>query len=56
MTKDYLENEMRIQRELLNKIIIDNDLNMSCEPVLNQSRVVDLIITQLMEFDVKQAQ
>ncbi len=53
MIREQLEQEIKIQRDLLNQIVVENNLNMNCEAVLSQSRVVDLIITKLMEIDKK---
>ncbi len=48
MKIEDLEKQIVIEREKLNQLIIDNDLNMSCESVLAQSRIVDVILTKLM--------
>ncbi len=51
MNRIYLEEQIRIEREKLNQIILDNDLDMACEEVLRQSEVVDIIITKLMNIE-----
>lgn len=48
MTITMLEEQMKVEREKLNQLIIDNDLDMSCANVIRQSEVVDVILTQLM--------
>ncbi len=48
MKSEDLEKQIVIEREKLNQLIIDNNLNMACESVLAQSRVVDIILTELM--------
>lgn len=48
MTITMLEEQMKIEREKLNQLVVDNDSDMSCANVIRQSEVVDVILTKLM--------
>lgn len=48
MTIAMLEEQMKIEREKLNQIVIDNGLDMSCANVIRQSEILDVILTKLM--------
>ncbi len=49
MDKVILEEKMNIEREKLNRVIIENDYNMASDAVIEQSRVVDVYISKLNE-------
>ncbi len=49
--KEFFIEILSTEREKLNQIIIDNDLDVSCKEVIYQSTVVDEILTKLRMFD-----
>lgn len=48
MNIEILEQQIKIERDKLNQIIIDNDLDMSCTSVIEQSQVVDTILSKFI--------
>ncbi len=49
--KEFIETMLRVERDKLNQVILDNNLNMSCTEVILQSTVVDELLNKLRVFD-----
>ncbi len=51
MDRASCEMKINIERDKLNKIIIENNYDMACDEVIEQSRVVDVYISKIQELN-----